>query len=83
MALEFRHIGNTFKLFRVADPGLDSITGGSPGAGLNLPVVDRRLVTFLERPRKVTQRRPPLMSRAFAFLALLAEFGVSQNSLDK
>jgi len=39
-------------------------------------VADPGLVTFPARPGKVTKRRPPLMRRACAFLALLNEFGV-------
>ena len=39
-------------------------------AGSDSPVADRELVTFLARPRKVTKRRPPLVSRPFSGVPL-------------
>jgi hypothetical protein len=52
----------------------------SPRAGVSRELIFQgaalELVTFLARPRKVTQRRPPLKNRAVASPVLLDKFGV-------
>src|SRR4051794_34726890 len=67
---------NLFNL-RVADPRLVFICPSRAGGNPESPGAARQLATFFcAAKRRVAKEKAALMSRAFASLALLNEFGV-------